>query len=73
MDPTRNQEVAGSIPGLDQWVKDLVCCHELSSKSQTWCRPAAIVLIGPLAWDPPYAAGTAPEKTKKKKKSTKER
>ena len=22
--PTRNQEVAGSIPGLDQWVMDLV-------------------------------------------------
>ena len=21
--PTRNREVAGSIPGLDQWVKDL--------------------------------------------------
>ena len=21
--PTRNQEVAGSIPGLAQWVKDL--------------------------------------------------
>ena len=23
-DPTRNHEVAGLIPGLDQWVKDLV-------------------------------------------------
>ena len=24
MNPTRNHEVAGSIPDLDQWVKDLV-------------------------------------------------
>ena len=23
MNPTRNPEVAGSIPGLSQWVKDL--------------------------------------------------
>ena len=23
MDPSRNAEVAGSIPGLPQWVKDL--------------------------------------------------
>ena len=22
--PTRNHEVVGSIPGLDQWIKDLV-------------------------------------------------
>ena len=23
MNPTRNHDVAGSVPGLDQWVKDL--------------------------------------------------
>ena len=24
-----------------------------------WCRPVAIALIGPLAWEPPYAEGVA--------------
>ena len=24
-----------------------------------WCTPAAVALIGPLAWEPPYAAGAA--------------
>ena len=35
-----------------------------------WCRPAATALIGPLAWEPPYAAGSAlkRQKTEKKKK-----
>ena len=32
-----------------------------------WYRPAATALIRPLAWEPPYAAGAALEKTKKKK------
>ena len=32
-----------------------------------WPRPAATALVRPLAWEPPYAAGTALEKTKKKK------
>ena len=31
-----------------------------------WCRPAAVVLIRPLAWEPPYAAGVA---LKRKKRS----
>ena len=25
-----------------------------------WCRPAAVALILPLAWEPPYAVGMAP-------------
>ena len=30
-----------------------------------WCRPAAIALIGPLAWELAYAAGTALKKKSK--------
>ena len=32
-----------------------------------WCRLAGIALIGPLAWEPPYAVGVALKKSKKKK------
>ena len=34
-----------------------------------WCRLVATALIGPLSWEPPYAAGVAlrRQKTKKKK------
>ena len=41
-----------------------------------WCRPAAVVPIRPLAWDPPYALKrqkTKRQKKKKKKKKKKER
>ena len=34
--PTRNHKVAGSIPGLAQWVKPIPCCHELWYRSQMW-------------------------------------
>ena len=34
--PTRNHEVAGSIPALAQWVNDLIRrCRELWCRSQT--------------------------------------
>ena len=33
-----------------------------------WCRLVATAPIGPLAWEPPHATGTALERTKKKKK-----
>ena len=32
------------------------------------CRPAAVALIRPLAWEPPYAMGAALEKAKRQKK-----
>ena len=36
---------------------------------ELWCRLAATALIGPLAWEPPYAEGGGwPEKDKRQKK-----
>ena len=32
-----------------------------------WCRPAAVAPIRPLAWEPPYTAGTILKKTKQNK------
>ena len=31
-----------------------------------WCRPAAAALIGPLAWEPPCAAGVVLKSQRKK-------
>ena len=36
-----------------------------------WCRPAATALIGPLAWEPPHAAGAAQEMAERPKKKKK--
>ena len=33
-----------------------------------WRTPAATAPIGPLAWEPPYAAGAAPEKARRQTK-----
>ena len=69
----RNHEVAGSIPGLAQWVKELWCRSQTCLGSDPallwlWRRPVATALIGPLAWEPPHAAGVALKVPKKKKK-----
>ena len=57
--PTRNHEVAGSIPGLAQGVKDLALLW-------LWRRLVATAPIRPLAWEPPYAAGAALKRPKKR-------
>ena len=53
-------------------------CRELWCRSQTqrdpvllrlWCGVPAVVLIRPLAWEAPYAAGRALQRREKKKKN----
>ena len=55
---------AGSIPGLTQWVKDLVLpvghrCGSDHALLRLWRRPAAAALNRPLTWEPPSAMGAA--------------
>ena len=38
-----------------------------------WRKPVATAPIQPLAWEPPYAEGAAPEKGKKTKEKKKEK
>ena len=72
---TRQHGVVGLVPGLAQWIKDLALpvsygvgrrCGLDPKLLWLWCRPAAVALIRLLAWEPPYAMGTDPEKTKRK-------
>ena len=74
---TRNHEVAGLVPGLAQWVKGsgvAVSCGVGRRRGLDpmllwlWRSPVATAPIRPLAWEPPYAAGAALEKAKRKKK-----
>ena len=37
-----------------------------------WCRPTTTAAVGPLAWEPPYAAGVALKNKKTKKEEKKE-
>ena len=58
--PTRIHDGTGSIPGLTQWIGNLVLL-------KLWCRPAAVAPIQLLAWEPLYAAGAALRKLTNKK------
>ena len=60
MNPTGNHGNVGSIPGI------AVIGHRLGSDPVLlglWRRPVATAPIGPLAWEPPCAVGSAAQVT----------
>ena len=69
---TRNHEVADSIPGLAQWVKGIALSCGIGCRHSSdlellwqWHQLAATALLGPLAWEPPYATDVALKKKPK--------
>ena len=74
--PTRSHEVVGAIPGLTQGIKGsgiAMSCGEGCRRGWDptllwlWCKPAAVALIRPLVWEPPYAMDVGLKRQKKKK------
>ena len=70
---TRNHEIVRSIPRLASGLR-IQRCRELWCRLQMRLRSCVAVALAkaggtapirPLAWEPPYAACVAPEKTKK--------
>ena len=76
MNPTSDYEDEGLIPGIAQWIKGsgvamshgVGCRHSLDlALLWLWHRPAATVLVRPLAKELPYAMGANLKKAKRKK------
>ena len=59
--PTSTHEEADLIPGLAQWVGwgSSIAMRCGLDPALLWHRPAAVTLIRPLAWEPPYATSAA--------------